>query len=152
MFIELLARNPRLHGAVKILFTHSQNLVHAGGVDTNTAPRGCDLPLHSCARAVGNNRHTKLVAYGQYGRNFIGALNEAHGIGRLAIVPGFVVTVLLADRCLGGKPFANYIGYGLQGCCQVGIDCQNLQEKGDLFYVCRLFFKVIDGSWPYRSR
>jgi hypothetical protein len=106
MFVERLARDPRLHHAVEVLGVHRDHPVHVAEVDRDAAERRVDVALERGADAERDHRHAMRGAHAHDLLHVLGRLRKHHRVRRLVRDPGGGVGVLLAHRPRGHQPVA----------------------------------------------
>ena len=106
VFVELLAGDAGLDGAVEVLRVDREDAVHAHQVERDAARGRVDVAFERGAGAVGDHGHPVVGADADDVGDLGGGVGEGHGVGGLGRDPGGGVAVLVADRLPGLEPVA----------------------------------------------
>ena len=98
MFVELLARDARLHHRVEVLLVHREHLVHLRKVDAHAALDREDVAFQRRADAVGDHRHAVRAADIDHVPDFFSCFYKNNNIRKRVGEVGLVLAVVLAHR------------------------------------------------------
>ena len=115
--VQLFARDPRLHDAIKVVSIDGDDLVHRAHIHRNAARGRVHMPLKGCSRAIGNYRHAVDRADIDDVRHLLGRRGKDHGIGGLCFDISGGVCMLIAYRLACMKSVAKLLFQNAQCCC-----------------------------------